>query len=531
VRHFALTGGYLSRSGGNLPYRDWVANLQHRTLLERLIRQSQRTVDETCTAFEQCARERGEQATLSPRQLARWMSGGVGRPRPVAQRVAEVFWGYGFDALLGSADMSDSGRGGSVTVAPNDRRADAAEAVRETELRELGTTSFEQPVDALRLEWGAATMTGHGPNGVIPSPWTIGRGVEIHYARGNESSTDDSEAAGLEQRVAAAARRAILFVTSRDSSNTGRTVLEHLRAEAARLATAYEQRPLSEVVGDIVALQDQTFLLLEGQQRPSETRELYVLAAIASGLLAKCANDLADPHMAMTHARTAIICSENAEFPSLTAWVRGIQCLISYWAGSSRETIRYAQLGANTPGVTGSVVVWLRSIEARAWAAAGNASESDRMINLANDARDSLTLSELDQLGGFCYFPRGRQMYYAAGAKALIAESCAQAEVYGNDALQEFAIAPASERAWSDVLGTHTELAIAHVQRSDFEGASEAIRPVLELPVAQRIHGMIVSVRKVHQAITTVAAQTAVARDLQDEIEAYCRTPAAALPR
>ncbi len=41
-----------------------------------------------------------ESATLSPRQLARWMSGEVGQPRPVAQRVAEEFWGYTFETLL-----------------------------------------------------------------------------------------------------------------------------------------------------------------------------------------------------------------------------------------------------------------------------------------------------------------------------------------------------------------------------------------------------------------------------------------------
>jgi len=46
----------------------------------------------------------GERATLSPRQLARWMKGDVGQPRPVTQRVAEDFWGYPFEVLLGPAD-------------------------------------------------------------------------------------------------------------------------------------------------------------------------------------------------------------------------------------------------------------------------------------------------------------------------------------------------------------------------------------------------------------------------------------------
>ncbi len=51
-------------------------------------------------AFERTACEMGEVATLSPRQLIRWMKGDVGRPRPVARRVAERFWGHTFDVLL-----------------------------------------------------------------------------------------------------------------------------------------------------------------------------------------------------------------------------------------------------------------------------------------------------------------------------------------------------------------------------------------------------------------------------------------------
>lgn len=78
-----------------------MATPQYRTLLEQLVRQSRRTVDETCAAFAATAVELGEQVTLSARQLARWMGGDVGQPRPVAQRVASVFWGYTFEELLG----------------------------------------------------------------------------------------------------------------------------------------------------------------------------------------------------------------------------------------------------------------------------------------------------------------------------------------------------------------------------------------------------------------------------------------------
>jgi tetratricopeptide (TPR) repeat protein len=72
-----------------------------RTLLEYLVRISRRTIDENCAAFEHTAAAHGENATLSTRQLWRWMTGETAHARPVAQRVAELHWGHRFEALIG----------------------------------------------------------------------------------------------------------------------------------------------------------------------------------------------------------------------------------------------------------------------------------------------------------------------------------------------------------------------------------------------------------------------------------------------
>lgn len=79
---------------------------QPRTLLERLIQQNERTLEETCRDFEQCARLSRERATLSVRQLGRWMAGGVDNARPASRRTARQFWGHSFKQLLGPPDVS-----------------------------------------------------------------------------------------------------------------------------------------------------------------------------------------------------------------------------------------------------------------------------------------------------------------------------------------------------------------------------------------------------------------------------------------
>ena len=156
------------------------------------------------------------------------------------------------------------------------------------------------------------------------------------------------------------------FGAAADGSNVGSDSLDQLRTETGRLALAYLQQPLSQILGDIVSLQDHTFTLLEGRQRPRETRDLYVIGSLASGMLAKASHDLRDPHLAMTHAHSALLCAKNAEHSALTAWVRGLESLITYWAQRPREALDYAQAGQDLPGLTGTVSIWLASLEARA---------------------------------------------------------------------------------------------------------------------------------------------------------------------
>jgi len=286
-----------------------------------------------------------------------------------------------------------------------------------------------------------------------------------------------------------------------------------------------------------VLLQDTTFTLLEGRQRPRETRDLYILGALFSGMLAKAAHDVRDPYTAMTHARTGLLCARNAESAPLAAWIGGIQSLVAFWAGRPHEALAYAQAAA-AEGGTGTVAVWLASSEGRAWAMLGNEADSLRAIERADDLREHVQADELDALGGMCLFTTARQLYYAADACASLPDPAGRAgvmhgraEAYAGQAVTAYESAPPAERSFGDEAGSRTDLAIARVRAGDLEGAREAATPVLDLPVTQRINGVVRSLTSVHRAITASATDSRVAGDLQEEIEAYCRTPAPALPR
>lgn len=297
------------------------------------------------------------------------------------------------------------------------------------------------------------------------------------------------------------------------------------------LALAYPTRPLPEVLSHLVSTQDTVFGLLERPQRPSHGRQLYFLAGVVGGMLAKASHDLSDSSAALTQSRTAYLCAERADHPGLSAWISGLQSLISYWAGRPHESIRYAQRGTELAARAGNTsTVWLPASEARAWAMLGNTEQTLAAIQRAEEVWDTVQLDELDELGGVATFSRARQLYYAADALAWIPDQAALAERYSTQAVDAYADPTSPDWAFGDQAGSHSDLAIARIARGEFEGATEAIAPVLDLPVERRIGGIIKSAQHVHVALT----QSRTASDsveLQEKIEQFTRVPVQTLPR
>jgi len=236
-----------------------------------------------------------------------------------------------------------------------------------------------------------------------------------------------------------AASRARAFALAAQSG-LGSEAMEQVYADVRHAAQAYPQRPLPEILGQLVETQDLVFGLLESRQRPDHHRQLYFLAGVTGGLLAKASHDLGNPHAALTQARTAFMCADNADHHGLRAWVRGLQSLVSYWAGNPHDSVRYAQLGAGYAEQANSTTsVWLPVSEARAWAALGNADATRAALERAENAWGTVVEGDdLDEMGGLCTFGRNRQLYYAADALAWLPGERDTAERYSRQAVDAY---------------------------------------------------------------------------------------------
>jgi len=342
----------------------------------------------------------------------------------------------------------------------------------------------------------------------------------------------DSDNHHQKELVTMAAHRAREFALSHQAPLTAETI-EQVYDDVRSLAVAYPRQPVSELLGPLAEVQNNLFSLLEQRQKPTQAQELYLLAGVTGGLLSKAAHDLSVPYAAMTHARTAFVCAEQADHDGLRAWVRGLQSLIAYWAGRPREALDYAQGGAAFAARSGgTVAVWLPLSEARAWAAVRNVEETRAAIDRAERAADEVSPDALDEIGGLCTFSRARQTYYAADALNWLPTEASTAETYSARAVDAYSDANCPEWAFGDQAGSHTGLALARIARGDLDGAADAVVPVLGLIPAQRITGVVNSVQRLHTAIVrSDLGLDPAARSLQEEMETFTRTSAAALPR
>ncbi|MGH3913399.1 MAG: hypothetical protein ACRDTC_08315 [Pseudonocardiaceae bacterium] len=229
-----------------------------------------------------------------------------------------------------------------------------------------------------------------------------------------------------------------------EASNIGTETLDQLADDVCRLVGAYLQQPLPTLLGDLIDTQDRAFELLEGRQRPEQSRDLYLIAGITCWLMSVASRDLGTAHDAMKQARTGYVCADNAGHDGLRASIRGLQAAITYSSGRWEDSVYYAQLGADAAARSrGTAGAFLPSGEARALAALNRLDEARAALDRAVDARDRVQADELDTLGGLCNFTCSVQFQYAAEALSWGgAPEADHAERLALEGLQAYAVEP-----------------------------------------------------------------------------------------
>jgi tetratricopeptide (TPR) repeat protein len=300
------------------------------------------------------------------------------------------------------------------------------------------------------------------------------------------------QARQLEQLVRSVARESADHASCVEPSNVGPGILEQLHADVRRLARAYVTEPPLQLFAFLVAVRDPVFERLAGRQHPAQAAELCLLAGELCGLLANASLDLGNRYAAADHARAAWTYGEVIGHHSLRGWARALQAMIAYWSGQPQEALLLAQSGQRY-AMSGNVLARLAGLEAQALAGLGRADEAVIAIGRAQDAFGSGYDELQDDIRGEFAYTRARLA--AVSARVFIGVGQHDRSIEQGDlAIDLYRSGPPEERSYGCEALALIDLAAAHIQRRELDGAGSVLAPVLNLPSTHHIelysHGL-----------------------------------------
>lgn len=341
-----------------------------------------------------------------------------------------------------------------------------------------------------------------GADGALLGVWTAGDAAQSSGQVGGTVATSRSRqpedpAAALVSAADDSAR----FLAWAEASNTGDLTVEQMHSDVRRIAHSYLKVPTLPLVARARAIRDHACALLAGRQRLYQTRELYAAAGWALTLLAWMSTDLSRPDAADTHARAAWLCADNSGHNGLRAWVRATQHTAAFWDHRFLDAARYAEDGLRY-ATTDSAATLLASAHALDLAKVGQVDEARAALARARAAAetveqggDELTgpfTCPVDRAGGFW-----SDVHLALGRPA---DALAEADT----AVAAFERAPADRRNPGSERMSRLQQVRAHLALGQYDGADEALAPVLDTAPEHRVRPLLQRLDEVHTQVLTV---------------------------
>jgi transcriptional regulator with XRE-family HTH domain len=363
-------------------------------------------------------------------------------------------------------------------------------------------TTFPELLRTLRMQAGLSlaglaqhvhydrTSLHHYETGRRPAPLEVAEAAD-EVLRADGRLVQAWERDDLERRQAAATHRvrAAALAMSRDLTALADLDISELQDGVSVTAVDYLASPPGPMVDRAHVLRGEAFeRLRSGHHRPQDRSDLYVAAGRLSGVLSYALLDMGDAEEALAHATAAGRCAEFAGDAELAAWVAGTKSLIARFQGDYGRALEFVRDGYQWVGHgQGTGEARLRCGEAQCLANLGDSRAANSALDAAEDARERIRRP--DSLSGLFGFSQAKQSYYA-GSSLIWLQGGHDAERASREAVTAIELwqsGPADERSLDDERLAHIYLATARVQLDDVEGAADAIRPVLSLPVEEQI--------------------------------------------
>lgn len=395
-------------------------------------------------------------------------------------------------------------------LAPGEQmsRAELAEAVC-TWLWETTETKYELDGHYIaKLERGAVRWPGAAYRSGLRFVLNVGDDSELGFVPPGGPGTVDPEPGtssvlGIEDDLVQAGDESVALLALAEESNVGDLTVEQLQADIHRISQNYLRTQTKALFVRTRAVRDRAFRLLSGRQSPNQARDLYATAGWALTLLGWMAVDLGRPDVAESHTRTAWACADAADHDDLRAWVRATQHTAAYWQDDFAAAAAYARDGLQY--ARGSSTLFLASASAVDLARSGRHDEAREALSIA---MRTTVRTDVPEFGGpFLCTPERAEGIWSDAHLALgeVVETLKHAD----HGVAMFEAAPHAIRNFGSERMVRLQLAKAHLQLGELDGATEAVSAVLSTPVEYRVRPLI-------HRISEVAALTRLSRHATD---------------
>lgn len=260
------------------------------------------------------------------------------------------------------------------------------------------------------------------------------------------------------------------------TTNVDELQLDDLWADLNHLSDAYTRTSPDSVLRQVSFVQQRAVTLLKGRQPPKRTRELYLINAKCSAMMAWMAGDLGRYGVAQQLNATAWLYTQSADDCLARRWVRTTQARVAFWAGNAIESARLAADGLKykAGGINDAPLILA---EARGWSSVQAKNQVMDAIERWSRIEDT-GLEDLDREDRFFNISKDRR-HYMAGTSLLSVGQTAHA-------LREFQTA---REAYDDMALEHRwaamepmiriDAARAHLRLGDLDTAVAEVEPLL----------------------------------------------------
>jgi hypothetical protein len=238
--------------------------------------------------------------------------------------------------------------------------------------------------------------------------------------------------------------------------------------------------------GELVAVRNRVYDLLEVTQRLAQRRGLYLIAGQLSCLLAGTSCDLGYPKAGIEQARAACTYGELIGHDGLWAYAQGQLATFFSLDGQPRRALRHARAGQQR-AAPGSAMLRLRSLEALACSRLGLSDQADLARRDADRARaESRGDDEIhDRTGGMFTSTPAKRAYPAAMTHIHLGHAD-EAIREASTAIELWTSGPPEECASSALAVVRIDLVTAHLLRGELDAAERAAGPLLAVAPQQR---------------------------------------------